>query len=32
MNVELSVVREIVVNDKRHLLHIDTSRPNISSD
>ena len=32
VDVELTVVGEVVVDDKRHLLHVDTTSPDISSD
>ena len=32
MNVQLSVVGEVVVDDQRHLLHVNASRPHISGD
>ena len=32
VDVELTVVGEVVVDDKRHLLHVDTTSPDVSSD
>uniref|UniRef100_A0A8W7PPN0 Uncharacterized protein n=1 Tax=Anopheles coluzzii TaxID=1518534 RepID=A0A8W7PPN0_ANOCL len=32
MDVQLTVVRQIVVDDQRHLLHVDTARPNVGRD
>merc|ERR1719474_2501538 len=32
MDVELTVVGKVVVDDKRHLLHVDTTSPDVSSD
>ena len=30
VNVELTVVREVIVNDQGHLLDVDTTRPHVS--
>lgn len=32
VDVQLTVVGQIIVDDKRHLLHVNTTGPNISGD
>ena len=32
MNVQFSVVRKVIINDQGHLLHINSTGPNISGD